>query len=99
GAGRGEVIWGTLAGGCGGSGAAMNPHTPSSAQLVILPVFVWVISTHGKAGAYFVLKLRLPAMRVAPVAVGSAPAPLRSRRAKSRAASFSFGASITATQA
>ena len=41
------------------------------------------IATRGKLGAYLSLKLRLPATRVAPLAVGSAPAPFLSRRAKS----------------
>jgi hypothetical protein len=37
----------------------------------------------GNSGAYLVLKFTLPLIRVAPLAVGSAPAPLRSRRANS----------------
>ena len=41
----------------------------------------------GNAGAYFALKLRLPLIRVAPLADGSAPAPFLSLRAKSGVAS------------
>jgi len=40
-------------------------------------------SNPGKLGAYLSLKLKLPASRSAPLAVGSAPVPFRSWRAKS----------------
>ena len=65
------------------SGAATRPSLSSSAASVTRPRFAWRIATRGKFGAYLSLKLRLPATLVAPLAVGSAPAPLRTRRAKS----------------
>jgi len=52
------------------------------------------IATRGKFGAYLYLKLRLPATRVAPLAVASAPVPLRRRRASSL-----FSAPVIASQA
>jgi hypothetical protein len=51
-------------------------------MLVTLPAFVRVVSTCGKSGAHLLLKSRLPAMRVDPLAVASAPTPLASRRAE-----------------
>ena len=50
-----------------------NPALSSWAVLATLPGFVCVIATSGKAGAYLVLKFRLPAMRVDALAVSSAP--------------------------
>ena len=66
-----------------GSGAATSPRRSSSAAVARRPGWAAWIATRGKLGAYLSLKLRLPATRVAPLAVGSAPAPFLSRRAKS----------------
>ena len=65
------------------SGAATRPSRSSSSASARRPGCAAWIATRGKSGAYLSLKLRLPATRVAPLAVVSAPVPLRRRRAKS----------------
>ena len=65
------------------SGGATRPSRSSLSALVRCPARASRISTRGKSGAYLSLKLRLPATRVAPLAVASAPVPRRTRRANS----------------
>jgi hypothetical protein len=65
------------------SGAAATPNASNSPQVTMRRGVASRISTTGKSGAYRRLKLTLPARRVAPEALGSAPLPWRSRRAQS----------------
>ncbi len=73
------------AGGVGdtSSETEISPSSVSRLSLTTRPEVTWTILTRGKFGAYLVLKFRLPAIRVAPEADGSAPTPFLRRRAKS----------------
>src|SRR5271163_589260 len=81
-----ERVGGTR-GGFGVSCSATNPRPRNAEAVINWPELIRPIATRGKFGAYLSLKFRLPATRVAPLAVGSAPAPFRSRRAKSLSSS------------